>query len=686
MHPINLDLTDFFGKPPKTILEDKPVENKFKNLKYDQDKITEYLEAVLQLEAVACKDWLTNKVDRSVTGKIAMQQCAGEIQLPLNNLGISTLDYQGTKGVATSIGHAPVPGLLDPAKGSVLAVAEALTNIVWAPIDGGLSGVSLSANWMWPARNEGENARLYKAVEALSNFAIQLGINVPTGKDSLSMTQKYPDGKMVYAPGTVIVSAAAEVADVKKAIMPVLVKDEKTEIIYVSFSASDFELGGSSFAQSINMPGITPPHVPDPVNFKNTFNAIQGLINQGLILAGHDISAGGLITTLLEMNFANAEGGLSVNLKNLGVDDTVKLLFSEKPGVIIQTQKKDDVSKLLQAKGIRAVVIGSYIPERKLEINHLMQKLDFDIDSLRDIWYKTSYLFERNQTKRELALDRYKNYKSQKLKFRFLAEFSGQFSQFGIDPKRKTPTGIKAAIIREKGVNGDREMAWSMHLAGFDVKDVHMTDLISGREDLKDINFIVFVGGFSNSDVLGSGKGWAGAFLYNEKAKKALDDFYMRKDTLSLGICNGCQVMTELGLIYPNQKSHPKMLHNSSGKFESAFLNVEIENNESVMLKSLSGTRLGIWVAHGEGRFDFPEGESGCNIPVKYSYEGYPGNPNGSPHNAAGIVSDDGRHLAMMPHLERAILPWQWANYPSDRPTDEMTPWLEAFVNARNWI
>jgi phosphoribosylformylglycinamidine synthase len=500
------------------------------------------------------------------------------------------------------------------------------------------------------------------------------------------MTQKYPDGEKVYAPGTVIVSAAAEVSDVRKAVKPVIIPDPDSEIIYVSFSTSGFELGGSSFAQAINLPGTTPPNVPDPVNFKNTFNAIQELIAQNLILAGHDVSAGGLITTLLEMNFANKEGGLSINLKNLGFDDTVKLLFSEKPGVVIQTRKSDKVSEQLQGKGIRAEVIGTCISERKLKIGHLSHNLDFDIDSLRDIWYKTSYLFERNQTQPELALDRYKNYKSQQLKFRFLAEFSGRFSQFGIDPFRKTPTGIKAAIIREKGVNGDREMAWSMHLAGFDVKDVHMTDLISGREDLKEINFIVFVGGFSNSDVLGSGKGWAGAFLYNQKAKKALDDFYARQDTLSLGICNGCQVMTELGLIFPDHESHPKMLHNSSGKFESAFLNVEIENNDSVMLQSLSGARLGIWVAHGEGRFDFAMDESAYNIPVKYSYAGYPGNPNGSPYSAAGIVSEDGRHLAMMPHLERAILPWQWAHYPSDRATDEITPWLEAFVNARNWI
>ncbi len=686
IHPIDLNLTDFFGKPPKTMLEDKTITTSFPDLKYDTEKIHEYLEAVLQIEAVACKDWLTNKVDRSVTGKIAMQQCAGEIQLPLNNLGVVAIDYQGEKGIATSIGHAPIAGLIDPSAGSVLAVAEALTNLVWAPLDQGLKGVSLSANWMWPARNDGENARLYRAVEAMSDYAIKLGINIPTGKDSLSMTQKYPDGEKVFAPGTVIVSAVGEVTNIRKVVKPVLVPEPETEIIYVDFAKSAFELGGSSFSQILNQPGNKTPGVPDPEYFKKVFNTVQKLVNEGFILAGHDVSAGGLITTLLEMNFPNTYGGMKIDLDVFEEKDLVKLLFSEKPAVVIQSKICDNVAEILVKEGVDAFVIGKPTEVNELVISLKIGNYTFDIPTLRDLWYKTSYLFDRNQTTPELALERYKNYKRQPLQFRFNKEFSGQFNQFGIDPKRRYSTGIKAAIIREKGVNGDREMAWSMHLAGFDVKDVHMTDLISGRETLEDISFIVFVGGFSNSDVLGSGKGWAGAFLYNEKARTALKNFYERTDTLSLGICNGCQVMTELGLIYPHHEKHPKMLHNSSGKFESAFLNVDIEENNSVMLKSLTGSRLGIWVAHGEGRFDFPLDESEYLIPVKYSWDNYPGNPNGSPFRAAGIVSNDGRHLAMMPHLERAILPWQWAHYPANRKTDEMSPWLEAFVNARKWV
>jgi phosphoribosylformylglycinamidine synthase len=290
------------------------------------------------------------------------------------------------------------------------------------------------------------------------------------------------------------------------------------------------------------------------------------------------------------------------------------------------------------------------------------------------------------QSGKEFAKERFDNHSKQEIAFVFPENFSGKFNAYNIGFDRPTSTGLKAAIIREKGVNGDREMAYSMWLAGFDVKDVHMTDLISGREDLSDINFIVYVGGFSNSDVFGSAKGWAGAFLYNPLAKQALDNFYARKDTMSLGVCNGCQLMIELGLVYPEHSEKPKMLHNKSGKFESIFLNVQIPQNDSIMLKTLAGSTLGIWVAHGEGQFHLPYNENEYAIPVKYLHSGYPGNPNGSQYNTAGLVSKDGRHLAMMPHLERAIYPWQCGNYPTDRKMDECTPWLEAFVNARKWV
>lgn len=684
--PIDLKLEDMFGNPPKTIMRDQSIEHEYDELNYDTSKIAEYVKMVLQLEEVACKDWLTNKVDRSVTGKVAKQQCAGPLQLPLNNLGVSALDYQGLKGLATAIGHAPAVALVSPKCGSELSIAEALTNIIWAPIEGGLAGVSLSANWMWPCKNAGEDARLYEAVKAASDFAIALGINIPTGKDSLSMTQKYGENEVVYAPGTVIISAVGEVSDIKKVVEPVIQNVPDSLILYIDLSKDIFKLGGSSFGQSINKLGTVAPCVKDPAYFKIVFETIQKLIDDELILAGHDVSAGGMVTALLEMTFAQNKWGLDIDLSSIQEADLAKTLFSQNPGVLIQVHGDGRAIKILEDEGIVFKKIGQPYAQFELRISDIHTLIKLDINEMRDAWFKTSFLLDRKQSTLALAKERYKTYKTNDLSFRFPENFSGKFSSYNINPSRKTTSGIKGAIIREKGVNGDREMAWMMHLAGIDVKDVHMTDLISGRETLEDINLIVFVGGFSNSDVLGSAKGWAGAFIYNPKAKEALDKFYAREDTLSLGVCNGCQLMIELGVVTPDHDEKPKMLHNASGKFESAFLNVEILENDSVMLKSLAGSRLGIWVAHGEGEFHFPKGESAYRIPIKYAKSSYPANPNGSDFDTAGICSADGRHLVMMPHLERATYPWNWAYYPEDRKTDEVTPWVEAFVNAREWI
>jgi phosphoribosylformylglycinamidine synthase len=684
--PIDLNLEYLFGKPPKTVLEDTTFGNAYRQLTYRPKYFENYLNDVLQLEAVACKDWLTNKVDRSVTGRVAMQQTAGCVQLPLNNLGIMALDYRGKLGIATAMGHAPVIGLIDAKAGSRMAVAEALTNLVWAPVKDGLRGVSLSANWMWPAKNVGENGRLYNAVEAISDFAIALGINIPTGKDSLSMTQKYPDGNVVYAPGTVIVSAVGEITDLKKAVSPVLITQAGTQLIYIDFSKSPYYLGGSSFAQTLSLLGRNTPDVGSADYFAKAFNTIQELIHEDLILAGHDISSGGLATTLLEMCFANNDHGMDINLSSFGEKDIVKLMFNENPGVVIQVGDTDKVIALLKKKKLNFHRIGTVIKDFKINISHENNTHQLDIYRLRDVWFETSYMLDQTQSGQEHAHNRLKNYKKQELYYYFNPGFSGRAADYGIELSRRKPVKANAAIIREKGVNGDREMAYAMYLAGFNVKDVHMTDLISGREDLSDVNMIVFVGGFSNSDVLGSAKGWAGAFLYNEKAKLALDNFYARDDTLSLGVCNGCQLMMELGLIYPEHEEQPKMLHNDSGKFESAFVNVDIHENNSVMLKTLAGLRLGVWVAHGEGKFSFPCYRDNYNLDMTYSYENYPGNPNGSDWATAAVSSNDGRHLVMMPHLERSFLPWQWPHYPNDRKNDEVSPWIKAFVNARKWV
>ena len=695
--PFDLDVAQMFGHSPKTVMVDETVERKYKDVTYDASHLDEYINRVLQLEAVACKDWLTNKVDRSVTGKVARQQTQGEIQLPLSDCGVVALDYRGKKGIATAIGHAPQAGLADPAAGSVLSVAESLTNLVWAPLANGLDTVSLSANWMWPCRSQkGEDARLYKGVEALSDFCCALKVNVPTGKDSLSLSQQYPNGEKIISPGTVIVSAGGEVSDIRKVVSPVVVNDKHTTLYHIDFSFDDLRLGGSAFAQSRGFVGSDVPTVKNPEYFRDAFNAVQELINKGLILAGHDISAGGLITCLLEMCFANTEGGLEISVDKFKHTDLVKILFAENPAIVVQVRNKDkkEFKEILDEAGIGYVKIGLPAEERHILVEHDGQTYQFGIDYLRDVWYETSYLLDTKQSFNGCARQRYENYKEQPLEYNIVhtvandgdKPFDGTFAQQGINANRREASGIRAAIIREKGTNGEREMAYALYLAGFDVKDVMMTDLVSGRETLDDVNMIVFCGGFSNSDVLGSAKGWAGAFLFNPKAKEALDRFYAREDTLSLGVCNGCQLMVELNLINPEHKERAHMLHNDSHKFESAFVGVTVPTNRSVMFGSLSGDKLGIWVAHGEGKFSLPLPEDDYNVVLKYSYDSYPGNPNGSDYSVAGICSADGRHLAMMPHLERAFYPWQCAYYPADRRAEEVTPWIEAFVNARRWV
>lgn len=683
--PIDLRLEDMFGNPPRTIMEDSNLHPSFPALTYRLSELHTYLENVLQMEAVACKDWLTNKADRSVTGRVARQQCVGELQLPLSDLGAVALDFHGRHGMATSIGHAPQAALVDPAAGSRLAIAEALTNIVFAHLADGLRSVSLSANWMWPCRNPGEDARLYHAVEAASDFACALGINIPTGKDSLSMTQKYGKEK-VLAPGTVIISAAAEVSDIHRIASPVLSNDPATAVYYVDFSGCELRLGGSAFAQSLGSVGSEVPDVLDTDYFRRAFEAVQSAVGSGLVKAGHDVSAGGMLVALLEMCFANVDGGLEVDLDAIPDSDLVKILFSENPAVLLQAPADDRLEAILREADVRFYRVARPTDERHLLITKDGADYHFGIDYMRDVWYRSSYLLDRLQSGEECAATRYEQYKMQPLRFRIPDTFVGSTASLGLSAARTERSGVRAAILRDKGTNGEREMAYALYLAGFDVKDVHLTDLATGRETLDDIDFAVFCGGFSNSDVLGSAKGWAAGILHNDRARSAINRFYDRPDTLSLGVCNGCQLMAHLGLLYPDHTERHALLHNRSHKFESSFVTLDIPQNDSVMLGSLSGARIGVWVAHGEGRFDFPYEEARYRIAARYSYDSYPANPNGSQWGVAALTSADGRHLAMMPHPERSIFPWQCAHYPADRRQDEVTPWMQAFVNARRWV
>ncbi|MFT7498702.1 MAG: phosphoribosylformylglycinamidine synthase [Porticoccaceae bacterium] len=676
--PMDLALEDMFGSSPKTIMNDITIKRNYEDVSYSKKNFNNYLNQVLQLESVACKDWLTNKVDRCVGGKVAKQQCVGSLQVPLNNVGVMALDYKGKEGIATSIGHSPISGLIDPVAGSKNSIAEALTNIIWAPLKDGLQSVSLSANWMWPCKNEGEDARLYKAVQAISEFAIDLGINVPTGKDSLSMKQKYPT-EDVISPGTVVISAAGNCNDITNVVEPVF-QINKGSIYYINLSQDDYKLGGSAFAQILNKIGNSAPTIKDNAKFKTTFNVIQGLIKNEQIVAGHDVASGGLITTLLELCFANNNIGANIDLSELNEVDSIKVLFAENSGIILQSVDTS-IEAVLSENNIEFFNIGTVTESDMLNMINNSDTFELSISESRDTWYNTSFLLDQKQTANGLAQERFNNYKNQPLQFTFPTHFTGKLK----DAVGNANNRPKAAVIREKGSNSEREMANAMYLAGFDVKDVHMTDLISGRETLDDIQFIGAVGGFSNSDVLGSAKGWAGAFKYNEKANTALKNFFNRENTLSVGICNGAQLWMELDLINPDHKEHGKLTYNDSGKHESAFTSVKIQENNSVMLSSLAGTELGVWISHGEGKFKLPETEEKYDIVAKYSHNAYPSNPNGSDFNTAMLCDTTGRHLVTMPHIERSTFQWNWANYPQGRK-DDVSPWLEAFVNARKWI
>jgi phosphoribosylformylglycinamidine synthase len=687
-NPIELPVDLIFGSSPKTVLTDETREHEFDELEYSINNGSELREAfdnVLSLEAVACKDWLTNKVDRSVSGLVALQQCTGPLQLPLNNAGIMALDFRGSAGVATSIGHAPVAGLVDEAAGAALSVAEALTNIVFVPLTEGLESVALSANWMWPAKQEEENARLYSAVSSLSEFCIKLGVAVPTGKDSLSMTMKYADGQSIRAPGTVIVSAAGACDALNDVVTPDLKTLNGSILLHVDFSGQkENPLGATSFAQSLGQLGKDCAQTPDSSTFINAFAFIQELLREKKILAGHDVSSGGLLGAVAEMSFA---GDIGVSLSIDGTSDSIiKTLFTEKPGVVIQVEPAlaDEIAQRAQDKGLSCKKIAD-VGGTQFRLHAAELGFSTSVAELRRVWFKPSFLLDRKQTKEELAKERYERFDAHPLKYQFPDDFNGAIAAHSLNFEQRPQSGVRAAILREKGTNGDREMAFALHTAGMLTKDITMSDLIQGRETLDDVDVLVFPGGFSNSDVLGAARGWAGAFKYNDSARNALARFSERQDTLMLGVCNGCQLMVALDLLTPDQPSGKiRMNHNESGKFESCFVGVRVQETNNVFLKPLVGSELGIWVAHGEGRFSLDNSSDAYSVPLTFSSADYPANPNGSDLNAAAISSIDGRRLAIMPHLERSMFSWNWPHR-GDKEF-EVSPWILAFTAARDWV
>jgi phosphoribosylformylglycinamidine synthase len=697
--PVNLNLEKVLGNMPQKTFKDERAESVLKPLELSEGlSVEDALFRVLRNVAVASKRFLTSKVDRSVTGLIARQQCCGPLQLTVGDVAIIAQSHFGLTGAATAIGEQPIKMLVNPKAGARMAVGEALTNLVWAKITG-LSDVKCSANWMWVPKLPGEGAALYDAACAMRDLMIQLDIAVDGGKDSLSMATKIGN-EIVKSPRELVISAYATMSDITKVVTPDIKRPGESELVFVDLSAGKTRLGGSALAQCYGQIGNESPDVDSPETLKNAFNAIQELISKNLILAGHDISDGGLITAILEMAFAG-NCGLKVSMYDSW--DSIERLFAEELGVVMECHRSDlgELLKTLNSFHLCSTLLGETTREKKILVTHNSQGvLESDMRLLRQCWEETSYQIERLQKNPQCADEEKRNIFDRKGPT-YVVPFRPKATPAHILKVAKKPA---VAILREEGSNGDREMTSAFWLAGFSPWDVTMTDLISGRITLERFRGLVAVGGFSYADVPESAKGWAATIRLNIRLKKIFDEFYNRSDTFSLGVCNGCQLFALLGWVPWRGISdikQPRFVQNRSGKFESRWATVKIMESPAIMLKDMTNSVLGIWVAHGEGRLLFPDQTLMDEVILKklvpvvfVNDEGrvdglisrsYPLNPNGSPFGIAGLCTPNGRHLTMMPHPERAFLPWQWPWVPDGLKKLEVSPWLQMFQNAREW-
>ncbi len=702
--PVDLELAKVLGDMPQKVFKLDRNKTSLKPLVLPNDlTVGKALDRVLRLLSVGSKRFLTNKVDRSVTGLIARQQCAGPLQLTVSDVSVAAQSHFGITGAAISIGEQPMKELVDPASMARMSVAEALTNIIWAEISS-LEDIRCSANWMWAPKLPGEGSRLYDAAVAMRDIMIKLGIAVDGGKDSLSMAARVtnPDGtsETVKSPGTLVISAYVTCPDITKTVTPDLKAPGRGTLMFIDLSAGRNRLGGSALAQVFGQVGDDSPDIDDPELLRRTFNAVQKLVRKGLVLSGHDRSDGGLITTLLEMAFSG-NCGIEINLPSEITQgkDPIAVLFSEEAGLVIEylPENESAIFQVLKKAEVPNWVIGkSSVDKRIMASVSWKHVLDEDMRVLRDIWEETSHRLDLLQRNPENIREERKNIYDRRGPS-FVIPFRPEPTHPSIIGRADKP---RIAVIREEGSNGDREMVSAFSLAGFEPWDVTMTDLLLGGITLDSFRGIVFVGGFSYADVLDSAKGWAATIRFNKKVWDQFETFYHRPDTFSLGVCNGCQLMALLGWVpwrgVPDELQ-PRFIHNQSGRFESRFSTVKILKSPSVMLKGMENSVLGIWVAHGEGMAYFPdkrifdEAEYGL-APVRYVdddgliTEAYPFNPNGSPAGIAGLCSPDGRHLAMMPHPERTVLTWQWGWLPEDlKKSLTASPWLRMFQNAREW-
>ncbi len=698
---VNFHLKDVLGEIPKKEFKLTTVERKLEPLRLPENlTIHEALQRVLRLLSVGSKRFLTNKVDRSVTGLIVRQQCAGPVQLTVSDVCVVAQSYFDKTGIAHAIGEQPIKGIINPEAMARLSVTEAITNIVWAKITS-LEDIKCSANWMWAAKLPGEGVRLYRAAQAMAELMIKLGIAIDGGKDSLSMAAKLktPEGiEIVKSPGTLVISAYAPCPDINKVITPDIKHPGESIILFIDLSNGKKRVGGTALAQCYSQLGDETPDLEDPELLKRAFNAVQELIDKNLIVSGHDRSDGGLIVTLLEMAFSGSSGLLikiEPHVENLLL---ISELFNEEPGIAIEIDKKKayKVKEILTQYNLPYREIAETLKEDRIIIEK-ENRIIFDesMTKLRDLWEETSYRIDMLQANPECVKEE-KRVIYSRISPKYMLSFKPEKTPVVLLKKKAKP---RVAIIREEGSNGDREMAAAFYMAGFEPWDVCMQDLINKKVSLKEFKGIAFVGGFSFADVLDSAKGWAGCIKFSH-LRKEFEEFYMRPDSFSLGVCNGCQLMALLGWIpwYGiEQTQQPRFIWNKSGRFESRWVSIKILPSPSIMLKDMEGSVLGVWIAHGEGRAYFPD-ETILNkvieknlAPLRYVddegniTETYPFNPNGSPYGITALCSEDGRHLAMMPHPERAFLLWQWPWMPEKWKKFKASPWLKIFQNARRW-
>jgi phosphoribosylformylglycinamidine synthase len=702
--PVDLPMNVLFGKPPRMHRSASPLTPPSSSFNVNDLRLADVVERVLRLPSVGSKSFLITIGDRTITGLVARDQMVGPWQVPVANAAVTAASFDGYEGEAMAMGERTPLAVLDAAASGRVAVAESITNLASTHI-GDISKIRLSANWMAAAGHPGEDYNLYRTVETVGmELCPALGIAIPVGKDSMSMKTSWKKDNQkqeVVSPLSLIVTGFAPVKDIRNTVTPQLRTDKgDTDLILIDLGNGQNRLGGSALAQTYNHIGHQVPDVDDPEDLKAFFAVVQGLIADKKLLAYHDRSDGGVFTTLCEMAFAG-HAGLDIKLDMLAAQtaDVLAVLFNEELGAVIQVLAEDTEEVLLQfsAAGLadQISVIGKPNPSGQISFSLNDQSLlNQPRIYLQRIWSETSYKMQSLRDNHECAQEEFDQIKDErdpginpKVQFKYASDVSAEIKRVNIDSRPRI------AILREQGVNGQIEMAAAFDRCGFASIDVHMSDIISGRVNLEQFQALVACGGFSYGDVLGAGEGWAKSILFNARAREQFEAFFIRQNTLSLGVCNGCQMLSNLHELIPGSELWPHFVRNRSEQFEARVAMVEIPSSPSLFLEGMTGSQLPIAIAHGEGRAEFVNDQKmhilqeQNLVALRYvdNYgqvtTTYPANPNGSPMGISGVCSEDGRVTIMMPHPERVFRTSQLSWHPDE--WQENSPWIQMFMNAR---